>query len=308
MAFSKYKFFDPAKFKFAKIKKQKAFFMSKKAFADFVWKFARFPYGLSRKSPIQPLLYWFCLQIRGFFAEPEILNQTSIFKKNSGFAMVLLLPFMALMITGFMGLSALSAGIKNITKSQSYCLRANLKRQKKLGFILQKILNLNSQARALHTARQAVELSLKAAKAVGEPVSISILSKKLYIIKHSQRLLIKWQKTLLSKSSLIKRKSFYSLKIKFRKMGISQLSERAFYKKALAVQSKKIGDQAYIYKPVSDFINLQKSQFSWRMRPFYPLEENVKWILPHQKSYFSSHACIATLKKRENRWISTLYH
>ena len=229
-------------------------------------------------------------------------------QKDSGFTSLLLLPFTALMMTGMMGFFSLSLGIKNITRAQSHCIQANLKGQKKLGLLLRKILNLNNKVLLLHNTRKAIEASISAAASLGQAHLIPILKQQRELIKQAQKVLIMRQKYLLAQSALAKRKTFQHLKRQFKKLNISPIQEKAFYKKALAIQKKKVGDQAYTYKPVPDFINHQKSLFYWKMRPFSPLDKNLRWFLPGAEKNVSSHTCAASLKKKGKQWISALYH
>ena len=236
------------------------------------------------------------------------LDQYNKIQHNSGFTSLLLLPFMALMMTGMMGFFSLSLGIKNITRAQTYCIQANLKGQKRLGLLLSKILNLNNKVLLLHNTRKAIEASITAAIFLGQAHLLPILKQKQELIKQAQKALILRQNYLLAQSALTKKKTFQHLKRQFKKLKISHVQDEAFYKKALAIQKKKEGDKAYTYEPVPDFINHQKSLFSWKMRPFSSLDKSLQWLWPATTKNFSSYTCTASLKKKGKQWISALYH
>ena len=226
---------------------------------------------------------------------------------KQGFVMVLFLPFLALMITGIIGLTTLSIGIKNITKTQSHCIIINFQAQKELGILLQKLLALNNKVRRLNEARKVIETSIAgAATSVILIPQIPKLKKARDFIKQAQKLVIARQKLLLAQSSLIKKKALIQLKKSLNKLKASHIREAQAHKKALAVDKEKIGDQAYIYKPVPDFINQQKIQWIWNLQSFFPLNQNLKWM-SHAKTVSTYH-CSATLKQKETQWISKLYH
>ena len=227
---------------------------------------------------------------------------------NQGFVVLLLLPFTALMITVILGVSSLSLGIKNITRSQSHCIQKNLNRQKELGLVLEKILKLNNKVLLLHKTKKTIELSIAAAVFSGALHTLPSLNKKRELIKKAQKALILRQNQLLIKSLLIKRKAFHSFKNQLKKFNIFHVSETGLYKKALALQKKKVGDTAYTYKPVPDFINHQKSEFYWKFQPFWPLDEALRWIFPEKSNSLSKYSCTASLKQKGKQWTSTLYH
>ena len=81
------------------------------------------------------------------FSKKKLLHKHTSFQKNgflqgtkvqAGFVTVLLLPFVALMVTGMLALSPLSRGIKGLTQAQSHCIQTNLQGQKELGNLFDK--------------------------------------------------------------------------------------------------------------------------------------------------------------------------
>ena len=232
-----------------------------------------------------------------------------LLKNKSGFANLLLLPFIALMVTGMLGMFVLSQGIKSKTVAQSHCLQTNLKSQKELGLILTQLLKLNKKSKKLHTKRLIVKASLMAALATGSFIIANQLRKKLKKIKQQQKLLMVKQKALLAKSRLVKVKAFKKLRQKLKTKHIKDITEKVFYKKALAVKKRKIGDKAYSYHPVPNFINHQKSRFIWKAKiPVTPLDAVFKKFLPYDFNFYGTYFCTASLKKRGTKWESTLYH
>ncbi len=247
------------------------------------------------------------------FLQQKIFNPTdfkppAVKSGAQGFASLLLLPIMALMITALMGLSSLSLGIKNITKAQSYCIQTSLQGQKELGALLKKILALNTQVKSLHKTRKAVSAAIIAAVVTGALPLLPFLNKKKEFVKKAQKALRARQNYLLARGFFIKRKTLKALKRKLKTIKAFHVREEAFYKKALAVKQKKIGDEAYIYEPMPDFVNHQKSRFIWSLPLFYPLDFNARWLLPAGSGATSNHTCTASLKQEGDRWISALYH
>ena len=249
------------------------------------------------------------------FLQTKLCNQTklntaSIKKRhkkmgNSAFITALFLPFLSLMLIGLMGLTGLSLGIKNITRSQSYCIKQALQTQKKLGKILAQLVKLNKTVSYMSTARKTADASL--ATAIASVVFIPKtpqLIKARNKIKTLQKALILKQKYLLTQSSLIRKQALTQLKQKLKKLKVNQVQDLTFYKKALAVQKEKIGSDAYIYKPVEDFKNHQKLTFQWSLPIFHPL--NNSW--PFFKNSYATYSCTSSLKQRGKKWISTLYH
>ena len=60
----------------------------------------------------------------GFFNQTK--SKPPAVKEESGFVTVCLLCFLSLMLTAVMAFSVLSLGIKNITRSQTYCIEQTL--------------------------------------------------------------------------------------------------------------------------------------------------------------------------------------
>ena len=167
-----------------------------------------------------------------------------------------------------------------------------------------RILKLNESVLFFHKTRQSLSLSLALATKTSSLPLISILKKKLDLVRKIQSSLLLKQKYLLAKSVLVKKRTLEKLKKKFKKLNVSDLREETFYKRALAIERKKEGDKAYTYKPVPDFINHQKSQFSWKMH-FSPLGQ--LWFVA-KPGLFAEYKCTASLKKKGGEWLNTLYH
>ena len=217
---------------------------------------------------------------------------------QKGFVLLFMLPLLSLFITGILGLSLMSLGIKNITFAQKHCLLENLSLQKKLKRLLTKLLSLNSKSLFLNNKRKILESALKISLSVGAVQSIPVIKKKLFLIKMQQKRLLFQQKKLLTKGELIRKKSLRSLKQSLYKASIHSVKNNTLLKKALAVSKKRIGKQAFIYKPLSRFSNRQKNTFSWKMQPFFPL-----W-----KTHFFKYKCTATLEKKGPLWKERLFY
>ena len=215
---------------------------------------------------------------------------------------------MTLMMTGSLGLFYLSVGIKNITQAQSYCIKENLKGQQELGQILKKILDLNDTVLFFHKARITLEMSIMTLTALGLVKVIPYLKKKLDMVKKAQKVLLLKQKLLLGQSEMIKLQTFKRLSRQLRKINISKLKDVAFHKKALAIEKKKEGENAFTYKIMSNFKSHQKSQFVWSMRPFFPLFEKKGFFEMIKGQEYFKYYCTASLKQKGEEWISILYH
>ena len=247
------------------------------------------------------------------FLQTKIFNQTKFnftaLKKqktnHSGFITVFSLAFLSLIMTGLIGFASLSLGIKNITQSQSLCIKQTLKTQNSLSQVLSQLLALNKTASSLNKSRKTAEASIATATASVILVpKVPALIKARDALKFAQKTLIFRQKQLLLKSLLIKKKALRHLKQSLKKIKAHHIQELTFYKKALAVQKEKIGQDAYIYKPVPDFINQQKISFQWVLPLFYPLDKNWSLLKRSQAKY----SCTSSLKQKGEKWLNILYH
>ena len=233
----------------------------------------------------------------GFFYK-ESSRSKKFITNQKGFALILLMPFFSLIITSLLGLSAISLGIRNITFTQSTCLLENLSAQKQLKIILKKLLSLNQKVTSLHKKRQFLETSLKTSIALGLIKAIPILKKQIILVKFQQKILSFRQNRLLSKSQSVKKQTLKNLTQLLNKNYIQSFTETSSFKKALALSKKNLSKEAVIYKPLSNFSHKQKTIFSWKMKPFFPLF----------KSKFSKYQCVATLERSKMQWQERLFH
>ena len=150
----------------------------------------------------------------------------------------------------------------------------------------------------LHSEKKVLEHFLGVAISLGFFQAVPNLKKQIAIVKIKQKLLTFKQKGLLIKSQLIKHRSLKKLKQLLNKPYIQSVRELHPFKKALALQKKRLGKDAITYKPLPNFPQHQKITFSWKMNPFLPLRKNK----------FSKHQCIATLEKDKNQWKERLFH
>lgn len=227
---------------------------------------------------------------------------------QSGFMTFILLPVVVLMMTGVVGFFSLGLGIKNITRTQSQCIQVSNSGQKELAILLRKIIKLNDRVLFLHRAKIGIDSSIATALMLGQLYLVPKLKKIRESIKITQKNMMMKQESILAQASLIKKRMFRELRKKLKALNSSHIREDTFYKKALALQKKKVGDQAYIYQPEPDFINQQKIRFSWRLDPFFSWHRNLKWILPQNIKQSLVYNCITSLKQKGNQWISSLYH
>jgi len=230
----------------------------------------------------------------------ELCNQKSslVLKSQKGFVFILLLPVIALVITGTLGISTLAVGIKNISAIQSICIVENLSLHKKLIPILNQLLSLNIKVRFLHKQKYIVKQALKKALILGYPPTILALKTQLMSIKWQQKIVTAQQNHLLQKSQKIKQTYFNNLKKVTNKSYVQSVTDKSYKKNALALKRHKLEQEAIIYKPLLNFSNQQKTTFSWEMNPFFPL----------LKTKFSKYHCTATLQKQANTWKERLFH
>ena len=151
--------------------------------------------------------------------------------------------------------------------------------QKKLGQKLQYLLQLNEKARFLNTTRKGIDASIATAMAsIVLAPKVPALQKSKEVVKIGQKNLIAAQKGILIQSRLLKAQKVKKLKSKLKTLNVRGVVESSFYKKALAVEKEKIGNEAYIYKPIQDFKAKQKIKVSWSLPAFYPLEKDLNWL------------------------------
>ena len=252
------------------------------------------------------------------FLQTKLLNQTKfnfatvkwIKRKNekigkSGFITIFILPFLSLIITVLIGFAGLSIGIKNITRSQSFCIQQTLQTQKNLGSLLTQLLKLNKTVSSMSKARKTADASIKIALASVVLIPETPQLKKIRdSIKLAQKALVLKQQDILVRSVLIKKRALKQFKYKLKQLKASQAQDLTFYNKALAVKKEKIGSDAYIYKPVEDFKNHQKITFQWKLFLFHPLEKDLPLFKNHKATYH----CTSSLEQRGEKWFSQLYH
>ena len=228
--------------------------------------------------------------------------------KKEGFVTVVLVPFLSLMILCFSGLFLMGWGIKNITKSQTACIIANLKAQKKLGELLKKLMNLNKSSESLNRKRKAVQIAMATALGSGNLPAYAVLKKVLKFIKLRQKLLIFRQKTLIAKSETIKMAAIKKFRFLLTGLKVKNIYEITVFKKALAVRKKRIGKEAYIYTPVEKFSKAQATVFSWELNPLAQADTGILNIFSSAFQYFGKYNCSATLKKNRDTWKARLSH
>ena len=258
--------------------------------------------------------YLRCQQTQQATADSS-LNQFRLIRKKSnrmirqkGFITIILLPLMMALMAGFSGLSLMSLGIKNLTRSQSLCITENIHGQKKLGELLTRLLKLNRTVTRLQNTKRALQVTLASAIALGQIQVISTLRKKISMIKKYQKHISLKQKYILMKSELIRKMTFKNLKIKLKAREIKNIQEKIIFKKALAVSKKSLDSHAHTYQPLPDFTKQQTIAFSWEINPFF--KQKLYELLPFyfKKSLYIKKRCAATLKNQRGQWTAQLTH
>lgn len=220
--------------------------------------------------------------------------------------MIAVIPFLSLIILGFSGLFLMGWGIKNFTKAQTACIRANLKGQEALGQMLKQLLNLNRSSKSLSGKRKKIQKAMAVALVSGNFPALSLLKKALGIIKLRQKLLIVQQKILIVKSQALKRKALKNFRLLLLGLKVKNIYELTAFKKALAVQRKQIGEDAYVYVPKKNFSEAQKITFLWRLNPLAGSDEKALRVLSATFKYFGRYSCSATLKQNGKAWEARL--
>ncbi len=217
-------------------------------------------------------------------------------KSQKGFLMVMLLPLLALMMTGILGFSLLSLGIKNISSAQKFCILTGLAGQRELKAVLERLLALNKTVVSLHRKRQALQKAYEAAVSTGLLHAAAALRKKIMFLKIKQKALALKQRRLLKSGALAKKKTLQKLRQRLRGIKAKNIREDTFYKKALAVLRKRLGPHAETYRPMPDFPNRQKTVFSWDMGLFFPILR-VEDFGQSEIQRPARYSCAATLEK-----------
>ena len=232
-------------------------------------------------------------------------TKSGLLKKKSGFVLSSLLFFLSLLMSFLIGFSLLSVGIKNITKSQSLCIKGLIKTQRELNPILTKLLSLNHRVKELHHSRQALSASIAiAAASIVLVPTVPALEKTREAVKLLQKAIRFQQEALLLKSDFVKRKNLNQLKLSLQKQKALAVRETSFFKKALALEKEELGKEAFIYKPLDNFKQNQKIRLSWTLNPFGGLSQDWKTLLNAKRKQ----SCAATLEKQGEKWISRLSH
>ena len=243
--------------------------------------------------------------------------QAHSLRSQSGFLVPGLLSLLSLMFLTLIGFSLISVGIKNSTQAQSYCLKELSRTQKQLGEKLQQLLMLNKKVRALDSSRKSIDAAIAAATAsIFLIPKVPALEKAKKLVQLGQKVLIASQKGILIQSQLIKKKQITKLRSQLTNLKGKFVLESSFYKKALAVEKEKIGDKAYIYKPVQEFKKQQKIKVLWSLPAFYSLQQDLSWIMdrspwglnlkPSTGAFFIKQSCAVTLERKGEQWVYRL--
>ena len=218
---------------------------------------------------------------------------------------VLTLPIITLFMTGFLGLSTLTMGIKSSTFLQSTCFKNTLETQKQLKKKLVKLLDLNKKVLALYKKKKSAELSLAVATSLKMAHVIPLFKAKLNAIKLKQKKEYLKQKFIFYNSQKIKFKMFSQFKYKIKNLKIKNINSKSLNRKPLAVSSKKLDKYAYLYFPAPNFSKQQAIHLSWKINPFFPFSDWILKNLNFKMNYYHQ-SCKSTLKKEVKLWQAQL--
>ena len=234
-----------------------------------------------------------------FFLPPAVC-------RRRGFILITLLPLITALTAGLSGLSLMSLGIKNLTQSQSICIRQNLHGQREQGVLLTRLLNLNRTVIRLSRTKQTLQKALMTAVGLGQIQMIPFLKKQISLLQKRQEFISLQQTRLLMKSELTKKTVFKKLKHTLRSSEIKNIQEESFFKTALAVSKKSLEPRANIYQPVPDFSQKQTVTYLWEIYPFFQLNKDFMDFFQWKKTPYIKKRCSATLKKQGGRWMARL--
>ena len=222
--------------------------------------------------------------------------------RAGGFIMIVLIPFTMICVTGLSGLSFLSLGIRNLTRSQSICIRESFQGQKKLRRLLELLLEMNPTVIRLNTIKTALQKSLKIAIQTGQLYLVPPLKAKIAIIKKRQKLLFLQQERILMQSEIQKKAVFTNLQSRMKFREIKNLTDETAFNRALAVSKKTLGPFARTYSPLPDFTRRQAVVFSWDIHPFFQFNKTFMAFPPLRESPYVKRSCSATLEKQRGAW------
>ena len=222
--------------------------------------------------------------------------------RAGGFIMIVLIPFIMICVTGLSGLSFLSLGIRNLTRSQSACIRESFQGQQKLRHLLELLLEMNPTVIRLNFIRNALQQSLKIAIQTGQLYLVPPLKAKIAFVKKRQKLLFLRQERLLMQSEIQKKAAFTNLQSRMNFQEIKNLTDETASNRALAVSKKTLGPLARTYSPLPDFIRRQAVVFSWEIHPFFQFNKTFMAFLSLKGAPYVKRSCSATLERQKGAW------
>ena len=208
-------------------------------------------------------------------------------------------------MTGAAFFALTATAVKKKTKSQTACLKINAKAQKKLSVILKKLLALNKTSQNLNLLRQKMTAAKTAALFTANGAAFKAAEKALRILTIKQKALQMKQKMFIAKSEKVKAAALKEFRRSMKGRAARNIYDGSFSpKKALAVTKKKIGKQAFIYKPEIFFSKKQALRLSWEQDLFAGTAFQRGRVLFGLSRSFVKDDCAATLKK--TTWEVTL--
>ena len=221
---------------------------------------------------------------------------TAFNPREGGFAATAFLPILTVLMTGAAFFALTATAVKKKTESQSSCLKINIKTQKKLSLILKKLLALNKASQNLHLLRTRLAAAKAAALFTANAAAWKAAEKALRIVKTKQKALKRRQEALTDKSE--KTRAAALKEFRRDRKGRSVRNIDSFSpRKALAVQKKKIGQNAFIYEPEIFFSKKQALKLSWEQDLFAGTALKKGRALFGLSRTFVKDDCAATLEK-----------
>ena len=224
--------------------------------------------------------------------------------KADGFIHILLLPLVALIGTGFLGLSSLGLAIKNLSQAESLCIKQGLHLQKQLSLHINQLLNLNKISSALYRKKSMLKQALRLAIKLKQLYMLPGLKGKIYLITLKQKSLKARQKHLLHLSEQDVQAGFTMFKTKMKQAHITNIRKNGFFHKAIAVVENKLSLHASIYQLAPSFSRKQTWKFLWSIQPLYGLYDNLKYL--GLKKFTTKQDCAFTLANTQGKLVPKL--
>lgn len=230
-------------------------------------------------------------------------------QSDRGFAMILFLSLLPILITGTLIAFALINTIQADLAMKYECRHGGIQGQKMVGPLLASLLKLNPRAVQLRAKKAQAIIEISTATISRNPVALSAATKKYLKVLKQQEDLDGLQKQIIKQANLILHSA--REKTKFKLMTTSRSASNIFARfSLLSLVSKSvklavspdISDIAPIYRLEKDFETAQSLAHEWHfqiktMAPF-------SYFIPGTYNY--KKACAVTLHKESSQWQSKI--